>query len=80
MENNIKTMDIQNLAFMLNKFVTYMVGRKMRKTPNLDVNLVESILFTSINHSIKWKDEFQQKRFWNFVLKNEESYEFNFDY
>ena len=73
-------MNLQELAYILRRFVTYMVGRKMRKEPKMDINLIENILFRAVNDSIDFGDEDTKLKFWKFVLKDEESDEFKKDH
>ena len=72
-------MELQELAYILKRFVTYMVGHKLRKEPKMDINLIENILFRSVNDSIDFGDEDTKLKFWKFILKGEESNEFKKD-
>ena len=69
-------MELQDLAYILRRFIAYMVGRKMRKEPKMDIISIENTLFRAVNHSIEFKDEDTKRKFWSYVLKNEESDEF----
>ena len=49
-------MELQELAYILKRFVTYMVGYRLRKDPKFDINLIENILIRSVNDSIDFGD------------------------
>ena len=72
-------MKLQELAYILKRFVTYMVGHKLRKDPKMDIISIENILFRSVNDSIDFDDEDTKRKFWKFILKGEESDEFKKD-
>ena len=69
-------MNLQELAYILRRFIAYMVGRKMRKEPKMDIISIENTLFRAVNDSIDFGDEDTKLKFWKFVLKDEESDEF----
>ena len=73
-------MKLQELAYILKRFVTYMVGHKLRKEPKMDNISIENILFRSVNDSIDFGDEDTKLKFWKFILKGEESDEFKKDH
>ena len=72
-------MELQELAYILKRFVTYMVGYRLRKDPKFDINLIENILIRSVNDSIDFGDGYTKLKFWRFILKDEESDEFKKD-
>ena len=73
-------MELQELAYILKRFVTYMVGHKLRKEPKMDNISIENILFRAVNDSIDFGDEDTKLKFWKFILKGEESDEFKKDH
>ena len=70
-------MNLQELANILKRFTTYIVGYKLRKQPKLDVILIENILFRAVNDSVDFENEDIKIKFWKYVLKGEDSNEFN---